>query len=118
MVVTISLITIPLSAIFVFGLMLFDTWWLKRQSPTGTTPNEYVDDLSQQLVKALSVEHLPLADYLTTKMRKIGAVYSRSIYSTHKTGDADKSEIIRIWTGLRYKLVRFLIRGSRSTIEK
>jgi len=141
MVVTISLITIPLSAIFVFGLMLFDTWWLKRQSPThatylifrrlqivgkrkltellpGTTPNEYVDDLSQQLVKALSVEHLPLADYLTTKMRKIGAVYSRSIYSTHKTGDADKSEIIRIWTGLRYKLVRFLLRGSRSTIEK
>ncbi len=135
MVVTISLISITLSAIFVFGLILFDTWWLKRQSPTraaylvyrrlqivgkrklakllpGTTPNEYVEDLGQQLVKALSVEHLPLADYLTIRLRKIGAVYSRSIYSAHETGDADKSEIIRIWTGLRIKLVRFLLRSN------
>ena len=134
-VVTISLITITLSAIFVFGLTLFDTWWLRRQSPSraayliyrrlrlagkrslvklkpGTTPNEFVDELSQQLINALSIEYPPLVDTLTKRMREIGAIYSQSIYSAHKPGAAEKSEIIRSWISLRYKMVRFLLRNN------
>ena len=139
--VLISLITIPLITTFVFGLILFDTWWLRRQSPSraayliyrrlllagkrslvkfmpGTTPNEFVDELSQQLINALSIEYPPLVDTMTKRTREIGAIYSQSIYSANKPGAAEKSEIIRSWTSLRYKMVRYMLRSSRHSNKK
>jgi len=135
-----GLITITLITIFVLGFFMFDTWFLKHQSPNqavhliyrrlfligkwrlekfmpGTTPNEFVDTLSQQLIKTLAIEYSPIADTTTERMRKIGAIYSRSIYSAHTSGDEQKSEIIRSWIGLRYKLVRFLLNTWRRPPE-
>lgn len=130
--VMIPLISIALIALFILGLIVVDTWWLRHQTPShsvhliyrrlllvakrrlgkispGTTPKELVNELNQRLITTLAIEHPVLTDTLTKNVQKIGAIYSKSIYSAHSPGKAEQADIIRIWIGLRYKLVRFLL---------
>ncbi len=138
--VMIPVISIALIVLFILGLIVVDTWWLRRQTPSqaihliyrrlllvakrrlvkimpGTTPKELVNELNQLLITGLAIEYPLLVETLTKNMQKIGAIYSQSIYSVHNPGKAEQADIIQIWVGLRYKLVRFLLNTWRRPPE-